>query len=318
MKKFLLSVLLVAVIGFANKSNAQCSGANVLITNISVNTTATHYVYSFVWTYLQGNASVQIRFRCGNQTTGTYTYEGRCLPRLTDSTAGPHFIKDSILISDVPVCNAAVKQLVIGVWTNPNCGGQFCEAQGGEITLPVKFASFDAKRTSGSNVAVSWTTAFELNSAGFAIERLTNGSWTEVGFVNSLAPGGNSEGKLSYSFMDPNNIKGISQYRIRQVDLDGKASFTEIKSVRGENQLVKLTVYPNPTSNGKVNIVFDEEIAVRNVTVMDLSGRVVSQMNGITNNNITIDNLKPGMYTVRVVVPQTGAQAVEKIVVNGR
>jgi hypothetical protein len=317
MKKFLLAVILVALIGFGNKSEAQCSGANVLITNISVNTTATHYVYSFVWSYLSGNASIQIRFRCGPSVNANYTFEGRCLPWLKDSVLGPHLIKDSIAIADVPVCNSPEKTLVIGIWTNNNCGGNFCEAQGGEISLPVKFANFNANRNK-SNVNINWVTASEFNNSGFAVERNINSSWEQIAWVPSLAVNGNSDGKLSYSFVDQNNIKGISQYRVRQVDLDGKVSFSEIKSVRGENQSIKLTVYPNPSSNGKVNIVFDEEIAVRNVTVMDLSGRVVTQMNGVTNNNITIDNLKPGMYTVRVVVPQTGAQAVEKIIVNGR
>ena len=58
---------------------------------------------------------------------------------------------------------------------------------------------------------------------------------------------------------------------------------------------MKLTVYPNPSANGNVNIVFDDAMAIRNITVMDMGGRVVRTMNGITNNNITIENLQPGM-----------------------
>lgn len=317
MKKILLSVLLVAVIGFSNKSNAQCSGANVLITNIQVNTTATHYVYSFVWTYLQGNASIQVRFRCGNATTGTYTYNGRCFPWLKDSTAGPHQVKDSILISDIPNCTATVKQLVIGIWTSNQCNGSFCEAQGGEINLPVKFASFNAERNK-SNVNISWATAFEQNNRGFALERNINGSWEQVGWVSSQASGGNSDVMLSYAYTDVNNVKGITQYRVRQVDMDGKASYSNVKAVRGEDQPVKLTIYPNPSRDGRVNIAFDNEMAVRNVTILDLNGRVVKQFTGVTNNNLSVENLNPGVYTVRVVVPGTGAQAVEKIVVNNR
>ena len=41
-------------------------------------------------------------------------------------------------------------------------------------------------------------------------------------------------------------------------------------------------------------------------------------MEGITNNNLTIENLNAGMYTIRIVIPETGAQAVEKIIVNKR
>ena len=35
-------------------------------------------------------------------------------------------------------------------------------------------------------------------------------------------------------------------------------------------------------------------------------------------NNITIENLTPGIYSLRVFVPATGEQVVEKIVVNKR
>ncbi len=49
-----------------------------------------------------------------------------------------------------------------------------------------------------------------------------------------------------------------------------------------------------------------------------MSGRTLKQINNVTNNNITIDNLQPGMYTLRILVPETGEQTVQKIVVNKR
>ncbi len=187
------------------------------------------------------------------------------------------------------------------------------------ITLPVSLTSFTASRLNRTNVGLRWVTASEQNNSGFEIERqIGTGNWEPVTFVASQAVGGNSQSELVYSHTDMNDSRGITQYRLRQVDLDGKATYSEIRSVRGEGQPVKLTVYPNPTTDGRVNIVFDETNAVRNVSVMDMSGRVVRQINGVTNNNITIENLNPGMYTVRVVVPETGAQGVEKIIVNKR
>jgi hypothetical protein len=183
--------------------------------------------------------------------------------------------------------------------------------------LPVSISTFTAKRA-GSNVNLYWQTTYELNNTGFFIERNVNGTWQEVGFVASQGLNGNSNDLRSYTHVDANNVKGMSQYRLRQVDLDGKTKLSDIRTVRGEDQPVKLTVYPNPSSDGRVNIVFDDAIAVRNVSVLDMSGRVVRTMNGISNNNITIENLQPGMYTVRVVVPETGAQGVEKIIVNKR
>jgi hypothetical protein len=157
-----------------------------------------------------------------------------------------------------------------------------------------------------------------MNNRGFAVERNTNGTWQQVGWVNSSAVNGNSDMALNYSFTDPNDVKGISQYRVRQVDIDSKSKYTEIRSVRGDGQVGKITIYPNPSSNGRVNVVFDDANVVRNVTVLDINGRTVKEFRAISNNNLTISDLQPGMYTVKVAVPATGEQNIQKIVVNKR
>lgn len=186
------------------------------------------------------------------------------------------------------------------------------------ITLPVEFASFTAKRN-GSLVNLKWVTSTEINNKGFNIERmLGSGGWETIGFVTSQAQDGNSSSELSYAYTDPNNFKGISQYRLKQVDLDGHYKFSDIRAVRGEDQKDKVIIFPNP-SDGKVSVLFgDNSGIIRDVTLLDMSGRTVKQWKGLTVNNIQIDNLAPGMYTLRIYVPATGDQTVEKIVVNKR
>lgn len=186
-------------------------------------------------------------------------------------------------------------------------------------SLPVNLVSFDAKRT-GQLVNLKWKTASEYNNKGFQIERLigAGNDWQTVGFVNSQAADGNSSVELNYSFSDPNNVKGITQYRLRQIDNDYRFKYSEVRSVKGLNQLGKTIVYPNPSNDGKVNVVFEDVSVTRDISVMDMSGRVVRQMKGIVNNNVTIDNLQPGMYTLRITAIETGEQAVEKVVVNKR
>ena len=52
--------------------------------------------------------------------------------------------------------------------------------------------------------------------------------------------------------------------------------------------------------------------------LMDVSGKTLKQWKGVTNNNIRIDNLNAGFYTVRIVNVETGEQVVEKFIVNKR
>ncbi|MGQ0738548.1 MAG: T9SS type A sorting domain-containing protein [Bacteroidota bacterium] len=212
---------------------------------------------------------------------------------------------------------AQIQYTILVYKTKRGCFDRVVSVPNGCAPLPVSFKSFTATRNH-SNVMVKWETAWEQNNNGFAVERNINGSWEQIAWVPTQAPNGNSDVSLSYTYTDINNAKGISQYRIRQVDIDATSKYSDVRSVRGENQLGKTIVYPNPSNDGKVNIVFEDAAVTREVAVSDMNGRVVKQIKGITNNNVTIENLLPGMYMIRIVATETGEQVVEKIVVNKR
>ena len=185
--------------------------------------------------------------------------------------------------------------------------------------LPVSLRSFTAARNN-STVLLKWETVTEENSRGFYIERnLGNNTWETLGFVSSRAIRGNSNSALDYEYSDINNkAKGITQYRLRQVDFDGKHAYSPIRAVRAGSQKGKTIVYPNPSNDGRVNVVFADVNTIRDVSLMDMNGRVMKQWKGVTNNNIQIDNLIVGFYTIRIIDTDTGEQTVEKIVVKKR
>ena len=182
-----------------------------------------------------------------------------------------------------------------------------------ETVTPVSFKAFTASRNK-SNVAITWTTASEQNNNGFYIQRNDGSGWKNVAFVFSQAADGNSASDLTYSYTDPNNIKGVSQYRILQVDIDGKSKFSEIRSVKGEGQIAKLIVYPNPSSTGDINVVFDGQTA-RDVNVNDFSGRLIKKYSSVINN-LEIKGLPSGVYSILVTEKLTGVKTVQKVVVR--
>jgi len=193
--------------------------------------------------------------------------------------------------------------------------GTPCGEQG---ALPVSFRAFTVLRSS-SVVDLKWTTATESNNLGFEIQRLIgNGSWQTISFVATQAAQGNSASDLTYTFTDLNQTKGISQYRIKQIDIDKRSRYSEIRAVRGEGQKGKTIVYPNPSNDGKVNVVFEDKDVSRNVSLTDVNGRVVKQWKNVLSNTLQIENLLTGFYTLRIINSETGEQIVEKIVVKNR
>jgi hypothetical protein len=178
--------------------------------------------------------------------------------------------------------------------------------------LPVTFSGFSAIR-SKQQVNVKWQTAMEENTAGFNVQRLTNGNWSTIAFV----PAKNSASGAAYEMTDVNTYRGLSQYRIVSVDLDGRQKMSDVRSVRGEEASSKLTVYPNPSTTGRINLVFDNN-AVRDIAVIDMTGRIVKQLRGESGANVTLDIQHDGLYQVQITDRITNEIVMEKILIKKR
>ncbi|RXK62477.1 T9SS type A sorting domain-containing protein [Lacibacter luteus] len=181
--------------------------------------------------------------------------------------------------------------------------------------LPVTLTGFEAAQKSGK-VTLTWNTLMELNNDGFEIERrIGTGSYQKIAFVDSKAPGGNGAA-YSYSFDDNTALpKGVTYYRLKQIDLDGNASYSEIRAVRSANGTLLLSVYPNP-SRGTTNVAIPAGTGMVDVTLTDFTGKSLQQWTGVNTSNLQLTNLKPGMYTLRVSVRATGETITERIAVQ--
>jgi len=186
------------------------------------------------------------------------------------------------------------------------------------IPLPVTYKSFTATRSSNSQVVLEWETAMEENNRGFHVQRNVDGAWKNIGFVFSQANGGNSSEVLKYAFKDANNSKGISQYRILQVDIDGKGKYSQIRSVHGVETAARVVLFPNPSHTGSFNLLFEDAASVRDVVVSDVSGRVVKQFKSVSGTTLTVEGLIDGFYTVQVANRTSGTTSVEKVIIKKR
>lgn len=187
-------------------------------------------------------------------------------------------------------------------------------ADPGCIPLPVTFDNFTASRQMGT-VWLKWETLTESGNSGFVPERKTSENWEALGYVPTKAADGNSSSRLYYQFEDMQQTRGIVQYRIRQVSRDGKMSYSEIKAMNGDAQLSSVTVYPNPAYNGKINIVFADDDRTRDIRITDMSGRLVKHIPYVKQNVLEINDLRPGLYLLRVISSGTPEQQVKKIMV---
>lgn len=183
--------------------------------------------------------------------------------------------------------------------------------------LPVSLKSFNA--TQRNNKAfLTWETDQENNNDGFEVERRSagNSQYQKIGFVDSKAPGGTGAA-YSYSFDDNQSLaKGVTYYRLRQVDLDGRATYSEVKAVRtGNGGLLTISIYPNP-NRGAANVTIPESAGKMDVSLDDYTGKSIQRWSGISVRNLQLNNMRPGIYMLRINFRETGETITERIIVQ--
>ncbi|REJ80174.1 MAG: T9SS C-terminal target domain-containing protein [Bacteroidetes bacterium] len=160
--------------------------------------------------------------------------------------------------------------------------------------LPVEMAYFKAAFNNGS-VLAEWKTMSEINNDYFNIERSRDGINFE--FVGKVKGSGNTTNSQEYSFRDERPYSGISYYRIKQTDFDGKFEYYGPVKVSDKNSMKEFSlesISPNPF-NDKISIeFFNPESSSMEFQIISLSGallssRIVSAETG--NQNIMIDQL---------------------------
>lgn len=78
-----------------------------------------------------------------------------------------------------------------------------------------------------------WTTTEEIDNKMFIIEKSTTGDDFEA--IGEVKGSGTSEEEMTYRFMDLDARKGISYYRIKQVDFDSDFNYSQTVVVNKES-----------------------------------------------------------------------------------
>ena len=139
--------------------------------------------------------------------------------------------------------------------------------------VPVELNSFSAAVVDGF-VNLKWSTATESNNRGFEVQRKAEGtSFATIGFVEGK---GTTTDAQNYSFVDNSVQTGKYQYRLKQMDLNGQSSYSNVVEVNlNPNEFNLAQNYPNPFNpSTTINFSLAKETNV-NLRVFDLLGQQV-------------------------------------------
>ena len=161
--------------------------------------------------------------------------------------------------------------------------------------LPVTWLYVNAKEKNNASV-IEWATAQEINNDYFLVQRSTDGiHYSDIARVKAY---GNSYTNRDYAYTD-GNAGGVTYYRIQQVDMDGKKSYSKVVKVMVAGP-DKVQLLPNPVHNNLRMKCTEEQIGGL-LIITDASGRVVNKITIIVDL-LTIDtsNLTSGVYYLSV------------------
>jgi uncharacterized repeat protein (TIGR01451 family) len=180
----------------------------------------------------------------------------------------------------------------------------------GASPLPVVLSAFTATAVANRDAQLAWTTASELNSAAFEVERSFDGTtFTKLG---QLAAKGTTLSPSAYAFLD----KGVASlangpvyYRLKQVDRDAKFAYSPVRTVAFTKAAgASLSLFPNPAqTTTKLDLTSLPAASTYQVTLLDATGRAVRSLTlaGGQVQPLELSTLASGTYFVLV----TGTQA---------
>lgn len=179
--------------------------------------------------------------------------------------------------------------------------------------LPVSYLSFDGV-VNDKSVLLKWITAQEMNNSHFEVERSFDmNNYTTIGMVlDGFAANGTGK---SYQFKDnAAELQGktIVYYRLKQIDIDGKATYSKVLAVRMQAKAgVTMQASPNPFVEN-LNIRFNAtETGIAQIRILNSYGQtLLSKQSPISKgyNNVQVDGLNglaAGMYIAQLVLNGT-------------
>jgi Secretion system C-terminal sorting domain len=169
-----------------------------------------------------------------------------------------------------------------------------------ELALSVSLLDFTAKVV-GNSVNLYWSTANEKDNSHFDIERSLDGKiFSKIGQVKG---NGTTTQTHDYTYSDINNFNKTTYYRLKQVDLDGKTSFSKVVSVNSGLRIGKSKVYPtlvNDWITVDLNDANDVELVVSDMIGRVVLSKKVQNTEGPLSLNLDLNNLTKGLYFMSV------------------
>jgi hypothetical protein len=148
-------------------------------------------------------------------------------------------------------------------------------------------------------VELKWETSSEVDNAYYMVQRSTDTSnWKDL---QQIVASGNTSTDSHYAAYDPNPVDGNNYYRLKQVDRDGKFTYSPVRVVTLDRP-VALSIYPNPARSFisiRLGMSNGEKLSV---ILVNTAGQITEVPTVSTGTQVTLNTagLAKGIYFVKI------------------
>ena len=172
-------------------------------------------------------------------------------------------------------------------------GDGFASAAVSNVVLPVNWTAFSGKVNGRVNM-LFWKTASETNNKLFEVERSGNAIQFEK--IGQVPGAGNSSTIRQYQFIDDKLLAPAYYYRLRQIDDNGRSTFSNIIFLRSKTDNQQIIIFPNPAVNS-ITVLFQHLVINKEFLLLNSNGQLICKLcfNGMSGN-IDLTGKAAGVY----------------------
>lgn len=170
-----------------------------------------------------------------------------------------------------------------------------------DALLPVTLVEFNGV-VIDNKILLKWKTASEINTAGFIVERSSDGrNFNEVGFTKAT---GSSSVTKEYFFTDKDPLQESNFYRLKIIDKDGRFTYSNIIKTKLMKSELSFSIYPNPIKD-VICLQTKGIIGDATIQLIDVFGKKVKEFFLPLNNNsntfsIRVADVANGTYLLLI------------------
>jgi Developmentally Regulated MAPK Interacting Protein. len=236
------------------------------------------------------NLSNPANFPAGDYTIWGLSYSNSIDPATLNAFVGGPFsdLQNAAMFQPGTVCSQLSLNAVPVIITGALPAGM----------LPLKASQVN------NTVQLKWGTVWEQDTKHFEIWRSSDGVHFET-LVATVPAKGSSNNTVNYTAIDQAPLNGKNYYRVKQVDLDGDASYSNIAVIDITLPVTLTAVYPNPAKATLTLEYITDKAGTVNVAIIDGKGAVVqrTQFNAQAGRNIRslqVAALAKGIYALQI------------------